>query len=627
MWYTDKGIEIKDLLQKSPNLSRHFEGTKLLLDGDGNGLKMLLENPPIRSTGMNSYATVLKDNGFYFAFLSLKTIAPDLPGKKIHHLLQIPKDKREPVQEVFLNSINGPQNMSMYANTALQMLCNPPEEAQDINSQELYELTLELGENTGIVSFNTAELLFRYNKNVEALDVISKIIIADPTNDLLVNMASGIVYQIGGIDAVSKLYEQSLVTVPEPKRHNMRVAYLSFLKTNNDIEKIELLSKGNDRLLAAAALVFLGNLEAATKIYLPMVNDSRAPVEVKISAWIGLLDADVDKALSLSENLLKELAAIQNNGEKEALTHFLAMSFWGAYSRDLPKGLYNFSNNSLDSYARMSEVEDWQGKSALIVDSLLKISPDACFKIDNNTTPNSFREPAAVIYILNNDSKKALDVLSYEFTYEIAPPAGGWRLFDGTLRPDHDKPVTAVTPSPTEWNKSIQSMMNRLSYFKNMNVNTYDFCTVLQGDLNERRIKSEDRNINNMYINTNISLIQYFFQTVDNYYRRAESEEERELIAIDLKELEEVYILGLDNKKISDYNLDIINKSLGLFHMIKSDVVLDVLANIVNRSLNSYSHSTGQSIEILKVEKERIANYIMIRKDVDMSKYKEIVLQ
>jgi hypothetical protein len=56
------------------------------------------------------------------------------------------------------------------------------------------------------------------------------------------------------------------------------------------------------------------------------------------------------------------------------------------------------------------------------------------------------RAPVAFFYAAQLQTPKALEILTREVHYQIQPPAGGWKAFDGTPTPDTNKPRPAVSP-------------------------------------------------------------------------------------------------------------------------------------------------------------------------------------
>ena len=61
----------------------------------------------------------------------------------------------------------------------------------------------------------------------------------------------------------------------------------------------------------------------------------------------------------------------------------------------------------------------------------------------------SFR-PGSACYPFAAKPEKVIEILSRTIDFQIPPPPGGWRIFDGTPTPDTDKPRKGSTPTSAE---------------------------------------------------------------------------------------------------------------------------------------------------------------------------------
>ena len=460
-WEAMSGKQARELLKESADALRYLEATRLLLKEEPAGLDKLIQGALPAPTALMRVSNMLREHSYDFAGNAIGVLAPDLPGKRVLYLASIPKKLRPAIGTTMLAYVKDPPNRLMIARAALEMFLRPPE-GITVDPKEFYAIALIIGQGTSIISFETAQQLLQGGKEAEAVEMVSQLTVAQPADVLLQLRAARFLRSMGNQVATTTLFQQALVTVPEPQRRDVRLDYLEYLQWLKKDDEIAKLQTGKDSLLAGDAALVAARYDDAARQYANIVTSAVTPVEQRLAAWAGMLDADPGQALTLGKTLLPEMAKVDPQ-LRPSLVAWSGRQLWVAVSRVVPAKPGSFVIGRRQQFRPLAEVKEWEKMAAALATQLLEIDTEACLRPDPRFTPDSFRYPAVMLYAFAAEPNKAIEILSRTIDFQIPPPPGGWRIFDGTPTPDTDKPRKGSTPTPAETKKLTMQVLDDLS--------------------------------------------------------------------------------------------------------------------------------------------------------------------
>jgi tetratricopeptide (TPR) repeat protein len=512
-WDGEVDKKAREMMKDAVDPLRYYDGVKLLLRQDTSGMDKLSQAPmPSSDAFMRAYI-VLHDHGFELAANAVGVLSSDMPGKRMLYLASIPQAKREPVVKAFLLKVKDPLNRKMHADCALQMYLSPPD-GITIEPREFLAIALKVGKGTNIVSFDTAMKLSQEDKFEEAIQMVTILAEAKPTDDLVQLRAAQMIRNTGKNDIALAFYKKALTRVPEPQRREIRLdylEYLQFLKKDNEIIKLQ---NGNDALMAGDAYLVMKKYDEATVEYAKVANNPKSSIEKRLASWIGVFDSAPDKALKNGNYYPQELAKVDLKN-RPALVAWICRQLWAVVSREVPPIPGSFRYSSRGNYRPLHDVKDWEKQAAVIATNLLKIDEVTCLREDNLYNAMSFRYGAAMIYGMAGEAQKASDIISKPVEYQIDPPEGGWVIFDGTPMPDFDKPRKFNKPTENDKKKMIMQVLADLSRCDKAAVMLPPLGAIIANDLVKQMPAIKDNNEIRTSIQNLSAVVKYTVSALD----------------------------------------------------------------------------------------------------------------
>lgn len=628
-WKSPTGEMVRKGVEAAPDALRYLEGMQALLHGDMKGITMFYDGVAPDSRALMQVCAVLREHEFTLAADALSVFTPDLPGKRILYLASIPKDKRAAVETTFLAQVTDPPNRMMLARTAIDMFLRPPA-GITVDPKEFYTLALKIGKGTSIVSFDTAQQLLQGGKSPEAVQMVTQLAIDQPADELLQLRAARFLRTMGDQAAATTVYQQALITVPEPQRRDVRLDYLEYLQWQKKEDEITKLQTGKDALLAGDAALVAARYEDAAKQYATTLTSATAPLEKRLAAWIGMLDADPEQALKLGKDLLQELTK-SDPKMRSSLVAWTARQLWSAMSREIPPKPGTFVIGWRTHFRPVHDVKDWEIQAAALATQLLDIDPEACLRPDPRFTPDSFRYPAAMLYALSGDPKNATAILGRTLEYHIPPPTGGWRIFDGTPTPDTDKPRTGTTPTLAESKKLTMLLVEDLSRCPNANERVPALSAVIAENLVDQLATSTKDDEIRAHLQALAAILKFTVVALDPLPRPLRTDlpppPTRQVDMTRFAPLDALVRKALANDAVAKSGMLLVNEGLRDALLTASNPeLLTTLTDLASYTIQRYADACHQPRFAVDGRK-LLANYLSARPVYDMKPYIARLLQ
>jgi len=563
------------------------------------------------------------EHGFEFAGNAIGTLTPDLPGKRILYLARISKDKRTAVETTLLAYIKDPPNRMMLAQAALEMFLRPPA-GMTINPKEYYDIALKIGQGTSIVSFDTAQQLYQGGKETEAVQMVTQLTVEQPADELLQLRAARFLRSVGNQAATTTLYQQALITIPEPQRREVRLDYLEYLQWQKNDDEITKLQTGKNALLAGDAALVTARYDDAVKQYVKLATSATTPIEQRLAAWAGLLDADPGQALTLGEDLLQAVAKADPQ-LRTTLAAWTGRQLWAAMSREVPAKPGSFVMGWRQHFRPAHDVKGWETQAAALAAQLLDIDTEACLRPDPRFTPDSFRYPAAMLYALAGEPKKATEILSRTMEYKIPPPPGGWRIFDGTPAPDADKPRTRTTPTLTEAKKMTMQLMEDLARCPKADERVPALSAVLAKDIVDKLAQDTKDTDIRTHLQELASVVKFTVVALDPLPRPLRTNQPppptRKVDMTRCAPIDAVVRKALTSDTVAKHALVLVNEGLRDALLTASNPeLLTALTDLSSYTIQRYAEACKQPHYAVD-ERKRLADYLTSRPVHDMKPY------
>ena len=277
-----------------------------------------------------------------------------------------------------------------------------------------------------------------------------------------------------------ELIKKSMAEVPEPYRRDIRVMYTAAVLAIAKKVKVDFhptileLENDENQLLAAEAHLSDGKLTKAAEILTPIIKDKTPQLELRLTAWRTLLDCDPEAALRLSSALVKEIADAKE--KKHPLYRWMGKQLDRVVTRDLEyrrKGLNSspfmvppilnttLAYDRLLPRMRIREVKEWTKQVLAILQQLEKNDPAAILAPERPTGTAAVQITMALLYALNAEDDKAIELLTREVKYEYAAPKEGWPM-GSVMHGDENKPQTFTVPDKRSSSRSFTELLSKL---------------------------------------------------------------------------------------------------------------------------------------------------------------------
>jgi hypothetical protein len=319
--------------------------------------------------------------------------------------------------------------------------------------QAYLDLALSFGiYEQGPVNFALAQELAQAGKQDGSVQIARALANRAPGDARIQTTAARFVYGLQGYDAGVQQYQAALASVPEPETRSVRLDYLSHLGEDANYQRqpkaaqdLLAMSGGKDTLLAGEALLVRAQYSPAATQFQRLLDDGQFALPSRLDAWSGLLDSDPPAALARAAGLLDDILAQPAESKARYLSWF-GWQLWHAVARDIPaRTTFRLSWHA--PFRALRDTPTWPATIAPLLQRIFESDPPLCLRPDlNQPSPNSLRVPIALVLAMNAQPQQAITVLLRQIDYDIPPPPGGWKTFDGSPAKAADKPHAAVTP-------------------------------------------------------------------------------------------------------------------------------------------------------------------------------------
>lgn len=273
----------------------------------------------------------------------------------------------------------------------------------------------------------------------------------------------------------------------------------------------------------------------------------------------------------------------------------------------------------------MHESDGWESHAASIATSLLAADPVACLRIDSRITPQSFRYPAAMLYALAGNEEAAVEILTRHIEYEIPAPPGGWRIFDGTPRPDANKPRTRTTPTPKETQHDTMQLLEDLARCPNAAERIPPLSLVIVRTLTEQIHTTENDADLRMYMSTLATVLKMTVVAMDPLPRVLRTDQPappaHEVDMARFTPLCDVVREVLTDDKVAKCGLLLVNDGLrDALLTARNPALLQALTTLSITCIERYAQA-HQRPHYATDARLSLANYLSGRKGYDMTPY------
>lgn len=250
-------------------------------------------------------------------------------------------------------------------------------------------------------------------------------------------------------DGALALLASGVKSVPEPERRSLRLEMLRLYQLWQRTPPITVTDR--DPLLAADAMLLEKRFADAAKKYMLVTTSAKETIERRFAAWAGMLDADPAAALQMAPGVMGSLAKYPAETRPRMIA-WTGRLLWRIINYEVPYAPASTPAISIRT------INGWQPIVCGLMEQCWQLDPGACARPDAYQLPDTLRYPMAALYALNSQWEKSYEIIAREVTFDMPPPPGGWRIFDGTPRPDANKPQRFTSPTARE-KASAQEML------------------------------------------------------------------------------------------------------------------------------------------------------------------------
>ena len=223
-WDGASGKRVRELLAQQQEAEKELDTLRLLLGGDTRALASLIDVKRLPTKSLFNGKRLFHDHGYPLAEQCFQTLAPDMPGLRVHAWMSIPKDKRAPVDALMEKLLDGP-NKAMLAEAALSFYVGTKENSEP-DSREFLDFALRLGAEEKVFSILTVMALIGRKKPDEALCMLDKAMARAPLDSDLPTPAGQRVLVARYRAQALLVYRRMMAVMAEPQVRNVRLAYL-----------------------------------------------------------------------------------------------------------------------------------------------------------------------------------------------------------------------------------------------------------------------------------------------------------------------------------------------------------------------------------------------------------------
>jgi hypothetical protein len=466
-WTGERWTPVMAALGPSQEALSDLEGIRLLLGGDTTGLSRLVGVERLDASVTARASRLCKAHDFPLAAEIFTIVGAGMQGERVLAWGRLPLDKRGPVDAYFTRVYGtGGVNCKLLVESALWLYMYPPKGAGE--TAAAFDFALKFGGPVGVNSLENAQQLWQAGRRDQARAMARHYARDHATDVPALRQALAFLWGRTGDPAAGRaLCEELLPALPDPYARLLRLDYLLLLARTKDTTRLQELAGGADPLLAGDVRLIEQALPAATAAYARVVKDGKESLPRRLAAWSGLLDADPAAALPPSGPLLEEVGKLA----PEMRTPLLAWYGWGLWTavwRAIPSGGPSHEWLPFErAYGpTFADAPGWEKAVLARLTRLRELDPalPARPRTDRST---SLRFAYVLLYALNKQPDKAVEMLACKIDYQLPPPPAGWTNFDGSPARDATQPRTISTPSGRQPDDLARYLVETLAVYPN----------------------------------------------------------------------------------------------------------------------------------------------------------------
>ena len=515
----------------------------------------------------------------------------------------------------------------LFRSAALYLYLNPPKDT-NIEPKECFNYALLFNGKTKVITIETARTLYENGRKDDAIQMTIQVAKENPNDATIQKEAINLLTGMGLANAADMVYQQAMVNISEFKRRTMRMENLERLQKKKQVDEINKFQVSEDALIAGDAFLVLKKYNEASQKYLNIVINENIPFERRVTAWIGLFDANPEQAMRIHKELFSKI----ENIDKKSVSIFVNDIFYRIYQ--------NVNDALADKRADqwpgeqyicpLNSVKGWEKKLSEVVTLLIKIDPATSLR---KTKMPSYRCLSAKIYALADEPDKSAEILYRVVNYQIDPPPGGWKIYDGTPTPDFDQPRKYMTPEPREMKELIIQALDEISIIPKADERLTAVGIIIAHNV-EKQLSTVTKDTPEKEITDQLAIlaavVEFNTKALNPYPGNIRFDRPSPTpSAVDMKKyktLDEVIRKVFTNDIIAFYAMGFIREGMQVSLRVSTNPELmsgltDLTVYILKRCIES-----GNKIEIVEPDCKYLSEYIGTRKDYDMKSYATRIL-
>jgi hypothetical protein len=468
-WDNEDGKILVNIIEKKKG-TKTLASLKKLLKDDLTGAVEIFSDYFTRPGEKESETAVkvLRENGYNLAADAIGTIYSQLfSPDRITCWARIPADKRKPIDD-FMQMRYRPDDLSRgtMIDVMLKAADEPP--VGGLPADDYFAMAVWFGKDTRFLNMGTA-YDFYYKRKLQMAAKIAKWLAKDKPADteLQRSVAKSLLKFGESHDNVIKFYKELINNTSEPYKRDIRFDFYEMLKNKrlvSDKETLPGIQQNGDALSAGDAFIVDALYDKATEKYILIMDDKNADIYQRSAAWSGLMDSDPVSAFKYADDITSAVETIKDKESKAKLAVWLGWQLNRMVMHEIPLAPGRSILYSRLQYKPISNIKDWQKKSAAIIEKLINIDSVALLKPENDKW-KSLRFTAAMLFALAGDNGKSAEIAGREIKYMVDPPPGGWPFIPNTSVNDLKKPREFVSPGAMEYDSLMRELMSSLTRY------------------------------------------------------------------------------------------------------------------------------------------------------------------
>ncbi len=425
-WVGKPSAEALKILAGRPDEERWFRATGRMLRGQFDAAALFFQGQPPPAGAWNAGAATLRRHGYPAqanAFLLLGCAAGQFdPGAVVAARAGLTPAQRTPL-ETLVEKYAGRDRLEQLVLKALQQFAyphlRPPARPGEpaVDAKEYFAVALRFAPGCGERVFPGVGALAGLSKREEAAQ-IARALAAGRPDDARVQRCAAAFLAYTRDPGAAACYQAAIRLTPDPESRDARLEYLSYLLRARNTAEAAAGQSSPDPVAAGDAYLMAGKYPEAADLYRPPVSEAGLPLEKRLAAWAGLLDAEPAAALARGPALADEVGKAED-ATRARLAAWMAGQLWRAVSHALPVCSRMGGSWWQRPFRPLVEAPEWASGSVALTERLLAADAAACLRPYSGKSPESLRGPFALLCALAGQPEKALETLQRRVQWEV----------------------------------------------------------------------------------------------------------------------------------------------------------------------------------------------------------------